>query len=462
MSTTSSAAIPGAVRQRLLSGGMWALGGRVGLAVIGFLNNALLARVLSPAELGVYFLAFTIVGLLASLGSLGLTKSIVRFVAESIGLGQYGRARRAIKLSLVYGTLGALVVGVAYTLFGGELAARLFDSPALAAVAGLTAGWMLVAVVQGILVEAFRGLHDIRMTIILGGFASGQGFLTGGLVVGSLAVVWLVWGHTDLATVMLLATGSGAASTLLAWILLRRRVGKLPQEDSKPALGGAEMIRVAWPLMGANLMLLVLAQVGYWIAGFFLRQQDVALYGAAFRLMTYVEMPLAIAGMVTPPIIAEMYAQGRTRELERILRSVATVAFVPCFIVLLSFVFFGGPIMGFAFGSFYQAGGIVLAILSLGQLVNVWTGSCLQVLMMIGEQGYLMLVTVITGFAMIIGAILGAAFYGLVGMTVSISFFGAAVQNVLMMVVVRRRADLWTHVELSLLWNKMRSIYTVR
>lgn len=423
-------------------------GGRIGLAAIGFLNNALLARILTPSELGAYFLAFTLLGLLTSIGSLGLTKAIVRFVAESMGLGQYGRARRAIKLSLLYGTLGALAVGLGYTLFGGELAARLFDSPALAAVAGVTAGWMLVAVVQGILVEAFRGLHDIRMTMILGGFASGQGLLTGGLIVGSLAVVWLVWGHTDLMTVMLLAAGSGAASALLAWMLLRHRVGRFSQEDSKPALGGAEMIRVAWPLMATNLALFALNQSSYWIAGFFLEQRDVALYGAAFRLMTYVETPLAIAGMVTPPIIAGMYAQGRTRELERVLRLVATVTFVPCFVVLLLFVFFGGPIMGLAFGHFYRAGALALAILSLGQIVNVWTGSCQQVLMMAGQQDTMMVITFVTGLLAIALAVLGAQRYGITGIAVAVAV-GFAVQNVTMMLAVRVKTGIWTQVSLS-------------
>lgn len=48
------------VKQRLLSSGAWALSGRITLAGIGLLTNALLVHVLSPSQLVAYFLAFTV------------------------------------------------------------------------------------------------------------------------------------------------------------------------------------------------------------------------------------------------------------------------------------------------------------------------------------------------------------------------------------------------------------------
>jgi O-antigen/teichoic acid export membrane protein len=186
------------VKRRLLSGGAWALGGRVALAFIGLATNALLARLLAPADLGVYFLAYSVVGLCTALGAMGLTKAIVRFVAESVGLEQYDRTRRAIKLALSYGSLGAVAVGLAYLLFGGALSSSLFDSPALAAVAGVTAGWISISILQGILVETFRGFHDIRMTATLGGMANGNGVLTGGLLSLMLLVLLLFRGEASL------------------------------------------------------------------------------------------------------------------------------------------------------------------------------------------------------------------------------------------------------------------------
>ncbi|MBX6765423.1 MAG: polysaccharide biosynthesis C-terminal domain-containing protein, partial [Rubrobacteraceae bacterium] len=252
-----------------------------------------------------------------------------------------------------------------------------------------------------------------------------------------------------LATVMLLAAGSGAASALLAGLLLRGRMAGFPPGDSKATIEGSEMMRVSWPLMATNVALFALTQSSYWIAGVFLNNQDVALYGAAYRLMTYVEAPLAIAGAVTPPMIAEMYAQGRLRELESTLRSVATVTFIPSLFALLLFVFFGGPIMGLAFGHFYEKAALALAILSLGQIVNVWTGSCQQVLMMAGQQDVMMVITLVTGGLMVVAAIFGAQRFGVPGISIAVAA-GFALQNVLMMLAAKRKTGVWTHIVLPM------------
>lgn len=445
------------VKRRLLSGGAWALGGRITLAFIGLVTNALLARLLSPAELGAYFLAYSVVGVFAGLGALGLTKAVVRFVAESMGLGQYERTRRAIRTALILGSLGALAVSVTYLLLGGTLVSSLFDSPALTAVTGVTAGWIAVVVVQGILVETFRGFHDIRMTTILGGVANGNGILTGGLFSLLLLLIWMSSGETGLTTVMLLAGGSGAATAVLAGLLLRGRVSSLSADNSGVGLRAGEMIRVAWPMMVITLALFALGQSSLWIAGAYLGQEEVALYGAAYRLTLYVAFPLQIANVVAPPLIAEMYSQGRTEELQRTLRVVAAITGIPAFLLLATFIFFGGPIMGLVFGEFYRAGAVLLALLSLGQMVGVWAGSCGQALMMTGHQNTMMVVTIITGLIMVAGAMWAVQQYGTIGVAAAAAG-GLILQNIIQLLVVRRKIGVWTHASFSGLLAGWRSL----
>ena len=65
-------------------------------AVIGLVTNGLLARLLdSKQEFGAYLLAFSIISVGAVIGSLGLPKTVLRFVAEGMTRNQPGRARRA-------------------------------------------------------------------------------------------------------------------------------------------------------------------------------------------------------------------------------------------------------------------------------------------------------------------------------------------------------------------------------
>ena len=221
------------LRRRLLSGGAWAFGGKILIAFVGLISSALLARLLSPGELGLYFLAYSIVMFGARLGSLGLARTVVRFVAEGMGLSRFGRVRRVIGIVLSVGTLGALGAGFAYLLFGDNLAESVFESSALAAVTGLIAGWIVVSVLQGLFGEIFRGFHDIRLATILGGQVTGTvtGVATTVLLAASLFLLWLVEGQATLATVILLGACSGAVATLVAGWLLSRKMAKLPAQS---------------------------------------------------------------------------------------------------------------------------------------------------------------------------------------------------------------------------------------
>src|SRR5215207_5320185 len=106
------------LKRRLLSGGAWALGGRTVTILAAFLANVLLTRVLSPHDLGAYFLAFTMVSMGAIYGS-GVGQATVRFIAENVELRQLGRARRMLTITLGIGSLGAAGIGVVYLWLGG-------------------------------------------------------------------------------------------------------------------------------------------------------------------------------------------------------------------------------------------------------------------------------------------------------------------------------------------------------
>jgi O-antigen/teichoic acid export membrane protein len=311
------------LRRRLLSGSTWALGGKIGAATIGLVTNGVLTRLLTQQEFGVYLLAFSIISLGAVIASLGLPKTVLRFVAESMTLGQPGRARRAIYTALGLGVLGTLIISLAYLFIIGDLVSRhLFDSSALVAVIGLTAGWMAISTMQEIMAETFRGFHDIRMATLFGGLATGgksAGLIMRVVLLACLALLGLTSGwDTDLRTVMLASIGSGAASSLLAAFFLHKRVASLGRQGAEDPISTKDTLRDAFPILAISLTSFVLLSAAdLWILAYFRSDAEVGVYGAASRLVTLIAMPLLITNLVLPPIIAEMYAHGRTVTLER-------------------------------------------------------------------------------------------------------------------------------------------------
>jgi O-antigen/teichoic acid export membrane protein len=441
------------LRRRLLSGGAWAVGGKILVALAGLTSSALLARLLTPQALGAYFLAYSILNVGTSLGTLGLNGTVVRLVAQGMGSNLFGRVRRVIGVVLGVGTLGALGVGFAYLLFGDDLAEAVFDAPALAAITGLVAGWLVVGTVQDLLGETFRGFHDIRLYSILGGQVGGgtTGVATFALMTASLFLLWLVNGGATLATVVLLAICSGAVSTLVATWLLRRMVTGLPPQgpdedrkvDTKKVF--REALSISLPLLVVTLVMMVKSEGAVWTLGAFLPQGEVALYGAANRLVSMVTMSLAIVTAITPPLIAEMYFQGNREDLEYALRNTATLAGIPSFLASMMCIFFASPILGLVYGSYYREGAMVMSLLSIGLFASVLSGSCGIVLAYTGHQKTLMVITVAVSTATIIAMLATVEHYGIIGVAVSATA-GQVLQNGIMLLVVKQKTGMWTHV----------------
>ena len=441
------------LRRRLLRGGAWAFVGKMLVAFTGLISSALLARLLTPQALGTYFLAYSILSVGTSLGALGLTSTVVRLVAQDMGQNLFGRVRRVIGVVVGVGTLGALGVGFAYLLFGDDLARYVFNAPTLAAITGLVAGWIMVGTLQGLLGETFRGFHDVRLASILGGQTTGggaAGAATLMLLTASLLVLWLVNGQATVATVVLLAICSGAVNTLVAGWLLHRKVTRLPQPPpDEGQIAHPKMLRevlsISLPLLVVTLVMMVRTSGDVWAVGAFLPQGELALYGAANRLVNMVSMPMVIITAVAPPLIAEMYFQGRRDHLEHALRTMATLTGIPAVLASVGCIFFPGPIMGLVYGNYYREGAVVMALLSIGPLVSVCVGVCGVMLSYTGHQKTQMVITIAVSAATLIAMIATAKHYGIVGVAVS-KTAGQVLQNGIVLLVVKQKTGMWTHV----------------
>jgi O-antigen/teichoic acid export membrane protein len=426
--------------------------------MFGIVTTGLLARMLSKQEFGAYFLALTIVSLGAVVGSLGLPKTVVGLVAQNMGVGRPERARRVIRTVLEIGVFGTLGVSLAYLLVGGLVSEHLFHSSLLVGVTGLMAGWIAIAVVQEITAETFRGFHDIRLATLLGGLATAGksgGLIMRVLLLGVLVLLWVRSGQANLTTVMLVCIGSGSVSVVLSLWLLYDKVTLLGSsegaEDEEP-VSAKEVLDDAIPFLAIALTSFVLLSADVWILGALGSLEEVGIYGAASRLVTFVAMPLLIVNLVLPPLVAEMYAQGQTGRLERTLRTFSTLAGIPSLLVLLVFMLLGGPILGLVYGKpIYHSDTavLVLLILSAAKLTAVWSGSCGLVLQFTGHQRSMLRVSVLTSPLFFVVAILATQRYGPVGVACAAGAT-TALQNVIMVLLAKRKTGMWTHIMFSL------------
>ena len=97
---------------------------------------------------------------------------------------------------------------------------------------------------------------------------------------------------------------------------------------------------------------------------------------------------------------------------------------------------------------YYSEGAIVLALLSLGQLVNVWAGSCTITLMMTGQQNALFFISLICSIGGVAGYLLLVPTYGAVGAAI-IAMSVLILRNALSVFYVKSRCNMRVYMDLA-------------
>jgi O-antigen/teichoic acid export membrane protein len=427
--------------KKILTGGIWATVVKGFSLPLNLAVLALLARLIPPAEMGVYFLAFSIVTAVSILSMLGMGETIVRLVASSIAIKHFHTVRKAVKHAFLWGFLGAVVGAIVVYFLGTQ-----FGLPTYIVL--LVSIWGIAQTFVNLLAEALRGFNDIRAATILKNRS-----VVNAIVAGVLFIVLLLQIKVDLETVIILIVAAGLISIVLGGILLWNNLTRL--DDNNEYADDQDDLNIfsqALPVMGINTMSIIRAQIGLWIIASLLTAEEVALFGSATRLVYMVSISLnTIVNAMIPPIIAELYVKHDIVKLEETVRTLATIASMFALIATIIFILGGRFILGLVYGEFYTGAWVVLSILALGQFVDVMGGSGGVTLIMTGHQDTMMKITVFTAVLAVLVTIVGAQYWGMTGVAVATAF-ALVIQNILMVTSAKKKVGIWTHVKLS--WSR--------
>jgi O-antigen/teichoic acid export membrane protein len=440
--TEASSAAAAAVRRRLVRGSATVFVGMAVGTVLTLVLNHILANTLGPSLLGQYFLVFSMVTIGSTVAQMGLDRTVVRLVSASRGVGDAGRARHTVRVVYTMGLASSLLLAAVLMLgLGHFVAIHIYHSEAIAAVIGLTAAWVVVKALLLLTAETFRGFQRFWPATVYSGLA------VDALLAAAFGALWVAGSRPSLREAVALSVAATAIALVVALLSLRGQVSRLHGDGDVRA---REIASISVPLLVTSVASFVVGTgVDLWVVGHFRPATDVALYGAASRLVFFVATPFIIVSQVVPPIIAELYARGEKAQLESSLRSISTLAGIPAALVLIVFVVAGGFVMEVVYTPFFREGATVLAILSCARLVAVCTGSSGATLMMTGHHRTMMVLTVATGIVSVTAEILLAPRYGITGVAAA-TCAAQTMQNALQLTFARIRVGIWTHARFSL------------
>lgn len=355
--------------------------------------------------------------------------------------------------------MACLVVGTA-TIACWPWLSEWLELPADRTLACVVAASLVGLALLQVTSESLRGFHDLRWASLLSG---GQ---TGGLSSNLLFLVFLggLWSlapaRFSLSAALLLNLASMVL--VLPWGLIalsavsRRRLQEFAAEPRGPGLALPVLLGTCLPLMLIQAGMFASTQADLWIAGAYCPHDQLALYGAARRLMLLIVIPMQMANFLVIGSISELYAQGRLAALARLVRRTAGLAAIPSAVALVCLMVLGGPILTTLFGSFYRNATWPLVVLSIGQLALSWSGSSHCTLLMTGHQNEALAVNTFFALALIVAGRFAAQHFGILGLATTASAIMALEQLTLVLLV--RLVGIWTHIELPIRPQDIRSL----
>ncbi|MES9972677.1 MAG: oligosaccharide flippase family protein [Candidatus Thiodiazotropha sp.] len=370
------------VSNRLISGGVW-------IGVLSLLNaistllfNGLLARILSPEEVGQYFIAMGIAMLVATLSVVGTDNSIVRLISSSLSTKNRYMAKSYLFSSLLFCVFSSFIVmvGSLFLYFNIEkyVSAFSWDSNMIL----IVGVWAVVLIFRNIFTSIFKGLHEL-------GFASlFSGFVTTFVAIIALFILYYYGDEYGLYDIVIVVIVCALLATIASATVLYRKIKHLYSSYEFRII---ELLRLSAPLVFATAGFLVMREVHLWIVGAKVSSLEVAFLGAAIYLVQFITVPLRLTNTLIQPAAAHLYARGKVERLQVLLRGTGMVIVVfgiaACFLLLA----FGEILLSIVYGEKYTYAVDGLNIIILGQLINVAVGSPGVVLTMAGYEKLVMI-----------------------------------------------------------------------
>ena len=354
--------------------------GSVGLRVIApGLNLALsivLVRIAGTREFGVYAYCLAIVTLLLLPITSGLMTSVVRHVAAYHARGEWALLRGTLHRS------GQVVLATSLALVGvGALigAASVKIAPESAGTFGVALILIPVVALSAFRSATLRGLHHVVWGQLPEQIVTPAAMLT------LMAIVAATGMRVGARTLVSLQVIAAAIALLVGSILLRRR---MPTEiaDVVPRYEDRYWLQGALPLMllggfqrlNQEFGVIVVGQIDGAAAAGVLR-----IAGRAAELVSFV---LSAFSLAIAPSFSRLHALNDAAELSRLAGRATRVAFLMSLPIAVPLILAGGPILRLLYGPELVVGATALAILSLGQLVNVTSGPVGSLLTMTGHE----------------------------------------------------------------------------
>jgi len=371
----------------VMKGGGIAFVGRISVMLLNVLFHWILARTYGSVVIGNIAIGLTVVNLASVFVLFGLHRGVLRYVAHYAGVNDNARLAGALITALRVYTITATIVTIAVLLNRSFLANNVFDKPELTQIITILAFSIPFIALSTILSSYLQALRLISFKILIN-IVSPLLNILGIFLIVSFATV------SEEGVVYVLA-GSSIVTAMIAIALTWKKYPLRSRQSKKPILQTRAMLEFSWPLLLTAILSTANAQSETLVLGALTTSDQVGIYFVAFKAMSLITIFLTAFNVIFIPMISELYAKGKLREIDHLYKTITRWAFTASLPIFLIIFIWSSEILNL-YGFEFVAGSSVLRVLATAQIFWVLSGPCGWMLTMTGHPRYNLLNMVLT------------------------------------------------------------------
>ncbi|MEI6261683.1 MAG: oligosaccharide flippase family protein [Deltaproteobacteria bacterium] len=386
---------------------------KIGGSGLSFAFNVAVTRLLGAEGAGLFFLALAVTTIGSVIGRVGLDNALLRFVATRATQKDWSGVKGVYALSMRMAVVASGVIMFVAFLVAPWMATVLFKKPELAEMLRWTSLSILPFALLNLQAESLKGLKRIGDAMTVQGI--GVPFVSLLLIyplTQAAGVTGVAWSYA-VATIMMALLGGWAWHRTMA-----------VYEVEQVPFPLQELWASCRPLFVVSIMNNAVRTWGpLLILGIWAPSEEVGIFGASLRVVALTTMMLFTLNNVLAPKFAELYEKKEMTILASTARRSAMFLIVlssPLFFIL---IFFPNWVMSM-FGKGFREGGLILAILAMGQVVNVYAGTLGSILIVSGNEHYTQNMTLIFSGVLVTMLFSLVPAFGALGAAISIAVSG--------------------------------------
>jgi len=394
----------------------------------------LVARLLGPAALGLYSVAWSTTDIISKIGVLGLDNAIITFIARSEAVGDQARSRRLFRIAITLGVAQSIITAVIVILALRFFNGRLHVKPQMVSALALVLCAMPALALYRISTAVSRGMKIMQHDIYSRG-------ITEPIVTTLAFLLAFVVGFRESSPEVAAVVGS-AASGLVALALASRLFRHVPvqAEVVSPFREARSLVAYAVPISIYQLINTLISRLDLILLGYFVERAPgvtlatVGVYSAVIGTANGLRRVNQTFNPIFAPVVAGMTATGDHRTASATYARLAQWMLwilLPCVAVLS----LAGSTILLIYGPAFWEGGRWLGIVALASATNAFV-SLGETVIMVQRPHLNLLHSLITCVVAFAGLLWLIPRYGPLGAAIGI-FLPYVVQGILRYATLR-------------------------